>query len=102
MWFLFYPTIVGYLFASINCYDVEESTRLYDDLEELCFEGQHLIITFLVTFPGLILWAFGMPILGFFMLKRFMKTLKDNEFHSDPSVMRNLTMRFKLRLGFLT
>ena len=39
MWFIFYPTIVGYLFASINCTDIEDVSRLYDDLEELCFEG---------------------------------------------------------------
>ena len=33
IWFLFYPTIVQYLAASINCTDIEGVLRLYDDLE---------------------------------------------------------------------
>ena len=32
IWFLFYPTIVTYLAASINCLEIEGVSRLYDDL----------------------------------------------------------------------
>ena len=42
IWFLFYPTIVGYLANSINCTAIEGTMRLYDDLEEECFTGKHL------------------------------------------------------------
>ena len=42
IWFLFYPTIVTYLAASINCLEIEGVNRLYDDLEEVCYEGKHL------------------------------------------------------------
>ena len=86
IWFLFYPTIVQYLAASINCTDIEGISRLYDDLEEICFQGRHLQVVYSVSAPGLILWAFGVPLLGFVMLKRFLKQMADAEFHSDPTI----------------
>ena len=66
IWSIFYPTIVSYLAQSINCYDVEGTRRLYNDLEEVCFEGRHLIIFYTASLPGLILWGFGVPFLAFF------------------------------------
>ena len=102
IWFLFYPTIVSYLAASINCTTIEGTSRLYDDLEELCYQGRHAEIIFSVSIPGLILWAFGIPFLGLFMLKRFLRKLEELEFHSDPKIHKNLMARFKLQLGFLT
>ena len=102
IWFLFYPTIVTYLAASINCLDIEGVSRLYNDLEEICYEGRHLQIVGYVSYPGLLLWAFGVPLLGYFMLKRFLKQIKDSEYHSDPRIINKLRERFKMRLGFLT
>lgn len=37
MLFLFYPTIVSYLAESMNCYELEGVSRLYNDLEEVCW-----------------------------------------------------------------
>ena len=70
IWFLFYPTIVSYLASSINCTEIEDTPRLYDDLEEICYQGLHLQIIYFVTIPGLTLWAFGIPLLSFFLLRR--------------------------------
>ena len=102
IWFLFYPTIVGYLANSINCTDIEGTLRLYDDLEEECYTGKHLQIVYSVALPGLILYAFGMPFLGLALTKRFRKKIEAVEFHSDPKIKMNLEARFKLQLGFLT
>lgn len=59
-------------------------------------------IFYTVSVPGLILWAFGVPILALFLIKRFRKTLEDNEYHSNRKIYDDLFKRFKLRLGFLT
>ena len=59
-------------------------------------------VVYSVSAPGIILWAFGVPLLAFYMLKRFLKQMSDAEFHSDPAIYNQLQKRFKLRLGFLT
>ena len=67
--FLFYPTIVQILAKSINCKDIEGTSRLFDDLEEVCYEGTHLLILCSVSIPGLIAWAVGIPVYAFIKLK---------------------------------
>ena len=61
MLFLFYPTIVSYLAESMNCYELEGVSRLYNDLEEVCWQNNHLMIVITVTLPGLFLWSLGIP-----------------------------------------
>jgi len=102
IWFIFYPTIVSYLASSINCTEFEGVWRLYDDLEEVCWTGDHSTVVFSISIPGLVLWAFGMPLLGLFLVRRSRMNLAALEFHSDPSIYNNLRDRNKLRLGFLT
>mmetsp|Transcript_38055 Transcript_38055/g.49971 ORF Transcript_38055/g.49971 Transcript_38055/m.49971 type:complete len:151 (-) Transcript_38055:13-465(-) len=85
-WFLFYPTIVTYLASSINCTDIEGTWRLYDDLEETCWSGTHLNVVFSISIPGLFLWAFGMPLLGLYLVRRSRHDLAALEFHSDPCI----------------
>ena len=43
-------------------------------------------VVYTVSIPGIILWAFGVPLLAFYMLKRFLKQMADAEFHSDPAI----------------
>ena len=76
--------------------------RLFNDLEEICYQGQHIVILYTVSLPGLTLWAFGIPLLALYLIKRFRRELAENEFHSDSRIYNNLFKRFKLRLGFLT
>ena len=70
IWFIFYPTIVQYLASSINCVDIEDEWRLYDDLEEVCWQGIHMKVVWSISLPGLVLWAFGMPLFGLFLVRR--------------------------------
>ena len=76
--------------------------RLYDDLEEVCWQGYHLDVVYSISIPGLIFIAFGIPFLGLFLLRRSLRNLKDAEFHSDPKIHGNMYKRFRLQLGFLT
>ena len=57
---------------------------------------------YFVSIPGLIIWAFGMPLLGLYLTNRFKRKLSESEYHSDPKIYNNLQNRFKLQLGFLT
>lgn len=61
MLFLFYPTIVKIVAESVNCIPIEGELRLFNDLEEKCFEGSHLLVLLCVSLPGLIFWAVGIP-----------------------------------------
>jgi len=40
---------------------IEEESRLFDDLEEVCFEGTHRLMLIFVSLPGIIAWALGIP-----------------------------------------
>jgi len=59
-------------------------------------------IVFAVSTPGLILWAFGIPLLGAYLLRRNIRALEEVKFNSDPKIHSNLEARHKMRLGFLT
>ena len=55
-----------------------------------------------ISLPGLSLWAFGMPFLGLYLIRRARYKLASLEFHSDPTIYNTMQARNKLRLGFLT
>ena len=60
--FLFYPTIVSVIAQSINCVEIEGEFRLFQDYEEICYEGTHLLMILSVSVPGLLAWAIGIPV----------------------------------------
>lgn len=102
MLFLFYPTIVAIISKSINCVTIEGETRLYDDLEEVCFQGTHLLIILCVSMPFGLAWAVGIPLYALRKLKTSMEALiKMKEFASEKQI-EDLKRRFRVRLGFLT
>lgn len=81
--FLFYPTIVSILAKSINCVKIEGVNRLFDDLEEECYTGMHLLMILTVSTPGLIAWAIGIPLYALWKLQSNMAALiKIKEFAS--------------------
>ncbi|CDW88760.1 UNKNOWN [Stylonychia lemnae] len=49
--FLVHPNIVKSVFNSFNCIDIDGDSRLKNDLEILCYSGQHNIWSFGVGFP---------------------------------------------------
>jgi hypothetical protein len=73
--FLFYPTIVGVLADSVNCINIEGQSRLYKDLEQICWKGQHAYVFYCATIPGMILWAIGIPLYALYKLRANKLTL---------------------------
>ena len=63
---------------------------MYDDLEEECFVGTHRVIMWTISIPGLICYAFGIPLLGLYALRKFKQTLAEAKLHSDPMVYKNM------------
>ena len=71
LFFLFYPTIVTAIASSINCVDIEGTSRLYDDLEQVCYTGLHLKVVHFISIPGFILWVFGIPLYALYLLRKW-------------------------------
>ena len=59
-------------------------------------------VVYAVALPGLTIWAFGIPLLGLYLVYRARYKLAELQFHSDPSIYEEMKARNKLRLGFLT
>ncbi len=100
--FLFYPTIVQILAKSMNCVNIEGELRLFDDLEELCYTGSHLMIVLTVSLPGLIGWAAGIPIYALIKLNRNMEDLAELKKIAAGKSFDDLQKSFNIRMGFLT
>ena len=71
---------------SVNCYKLEGTYRLYNDLEEVCYKGSHIWMLVFVSAPGLIFWAFGIPFYALFELYKFNSGVEDSKINSNPSV----------------
>ena len=46
-------------------------------MEELCFTGTHLLMVLCVSVPGLVAWAFGIPIYALIKLFRNVAALEE-------------------------
>lgn len=90
------------LIQSINCIVIEDTWRLYHDIDQVCWQGTHLNIALAFSIPGIILWAFGIPILGFFYIRSFRREVADHEHSTKPMLKRILAARLRLCCGFLT
>ena len=102
MYFIFYPTIVSQIAESINCTSIDGTMRLYSDLEEECYAGDHVYILMFVAIPGLILWAFGMPLFYLRRLKKQREQLVLQQRLNDDDEYLAKLQSFKMQLGFLT
>ena len=102
IFFLFYPSIVFRLAESVNCVDVDGVKRLYGDLEEECYVGQHRLLTIFVSGPGLLLWAFGIPLFFLWRLRRRRYELHQVWLAGDHISYDAEVKRFRMQLGFLT
>lgn len=49
--------------------------RLREDVSRVCYEGAHLGLSLGIALPGIILWAFGIPLFALILLLRNRKTI---------------------------
>lgn len=43
---------------------IDNVSRLYEDLEMLCYDSTHNIVAFGIALPALVLWGLGTPTFG--------------------------------------
>ncbi|TNV88143.1 hypothetical protein FGO68_gene8974 [Halteria grandinella] len=75
--FIIHPTLTREMFRIFNCNPIEGISRLYYDLETVCYSGNHLVISFWVAFPSIFIYSIGIPTLGLIVLYRNRKRLNE-------------------------
>lgn len=82
--------------------DIEGTLRLYDDLEQVCYRDQHLLIVIFVSVPGLLGWAFGIPYYAWRQLKANVERLGSLKIQTgDGQEKLRDRESFMTKLGFL-
>eukprot|EP00347_Sterkiella_histriomuscorum_P011701 403371438 len=66
--FFIHPTITTQMFNAFNCQDIDGTQRLYEDLEVVCYIGNHKWIAYGVALPAIIIWSMGIPAYGFALI----------------------------------
>ena len=60
LFFLCYPTIVKASFSMLRCPWVGDQMYLMADMQEICFDGEHLTHLLMLTIPQIILYIVGL------------------------------------------
>ncbi|TNV88052.1 hypothetical protein FGO68_gene16006 [Halteria grandinella] len=80
--FLFHPTITKELFSlfkqenylraimNVSCKNIEGVSRLYVDLDIVCYQGVHYRAARWFGIPGLLIYGCGIPLIGFIAIYR--------------------------------
>lgn len=66
--FLVHPTITTISFSAFNCQNIDGTERLFDDLEIICYKGQHSLFALGVALPSIIIWGLGIPTVALVMI----------------------------------
>ena len=75
--YLIYPTLCVQAFQVFHCTSVGDHQYLAADLEELCWEGRHLLMVFLLGLTQVLLYVILLPSLVFVLLRRNNVKLRD-------------------------
>ena len=84
--FLMYPSIVKNSLSIINCIQIGDKSYLYKDLSVQCYDDAHNIYKF-VAYAAIIVYGFGIPFLGLFMIYEYRNRLfveNDNDRYEGP------------------
>lgn len=65
-----HPTITNDMIDMFDCAIYEEENRLKIDLQVICGEGLHWYFSYLLAFPGILIWGIGIPATILIMMQR--------------------------------
>ena len=68
--YLCYPVLIKSTFQLVACMPIGKNMYLQMDLNVPCYVGQHLFFTLNLFLPAFICWVVGLPLVGFFIMKR--------------------------------
>ncbi|TNV88113.1 hypothetical protein FGO68_gene1765 [Halteria grandinella] len=66
--FLLHPTLTREMFNMFNCKNIEGVSRLYNDMDVICYEGMHQTVAFEIALPAIIVFSIGIPFVGFWAI----------------------------------
>jgi hypothetical protein len=99
--FLMYPTLCGQAFSMFSCRRVGKKLYLEADLEESCYEGQHLLMALTMGVSQLLVYIFGLPMFALYFLRRNHRALSATRhgthggLFSNPVVVTRWGLFFK-------
>ena len=64
------------LISFYSCIDIDGESRVKNDLEIVCYTGEHSMWSLGVALPSLIVWGLGIPMFALFLLIKERKTLE--------------------------
>lgn len=77
LWLL-HPSITGMSMGLFNCYEIDAGEYwLFKDLSIRCWRGAHPAYAFGLSLPMILFWVFGLPFVGFLIVRRNKKHLDD-------------------------
>ena len=99
---LFHPDVAHIVFASLSCSDRGGESRLFNDLDIVCWQGQHASFVSFVSIPAVVLWIFGLPLYFYHVLRNneaVIRSLESKEHLAKAE--RYQVESFMKRYGFL-
>lgn len=99
--FLVHPNIAQTMFRTFNCIEIEGVYRMKENVETICYKGQHLYFILMVAFPSIALWVIGIPLFALLVLlanKRIINMMAKREITQQELDDIN---SLKVRYGFL-
>jgi hypothetical protein len=78
--FLLHPNITLSTFMAFSCTSIDGTNRVFDDLEILCDEDAHKILSNIIALPAFLIWGVGIPSFVLFILIRNRNELTDQNF----------------------
>ena len=82
MLFLSYSMLVRLCFSMFKCPYVDGKAYLMADLQEPCYEGEHIMYTWLLTVPQIVLYVFGLPTFAILLVLRNKDILYSKKFYT--------------------
>ncbi len=67
------------MFDSFNCKNIDGETRIYKDLETMCWSNLHSFWSYVVALPSIFVWGLGIPAFAFVLMTREKHTLNSIE-----------------------
>ena len=87
--FLVHPSIVQFVFRSLDWMKIDNKNRMTDDLNVLCWEGRHMRYVLGITVPCIIIWWFGIPVLSWMILLREKDNLNETSWREQYGFLYN-------------
>ena len=102
LYFLVLPSITQVLFSTFNCIDIEGQTRFNQNVDMICYSGDHKYYAEAIVLPSCLIWSIGLPVTCLIILiKNKSMILKLKNFKSLPKTEQHEIKSIQMRYGFL-